>query len=126
MQEVLIAWEQGALAPADVKRILDAVKGHMYCLPLAAAAWLCAYMRTAPQDTLLKPANMVQQLLAQPAVEEVSLRERWQLTCDIIKKMQKDVQLPLKLKSGRHLVSRQPATEQLHSAWTAAICRYDF
>lgn len=49
---------------ADVKRILDAIRGRMCCLPLAAAAWLCAYMRTAPHDTLLKPVNMVQQLLA--------------------------------------------------------------
>lgn len=118
MHEVLVAWEQGALVAADVKRILDAVRGKMCCLPLAAAAWLCAYMRTAPQETLLKPVNMVQQLLATPAAEEESLRERWQLTCEIIRKMQRDVQLPLQTKSSRHLVSRQPATEQLHSVWT--------
>lgn len=59
MHEVLVAWEQGALVPQDVKRILDAVRGKMCCLPIAAAAWLCAYMRTAPQETLLKPINMV-------------------------------------------------------------------
>lgn len=123
MQEVLVAWEQGSLVAADVKQILDAVRGRMYCLPLAAAAWLCAYMRTAHEETLLKPANMVQQLLAPPVVEEVCLRERWQLTCELIRKMQKDVQLPLKPKSGKHLVSTQPATEQLHSTWTMAIKR---
>lgn len=121
MQEVLVAWEQGCLVPADVKRILDAVRGRMYCLPLAAAAWLCAYMRTAPENTLLKPANMVQQLLAPPVVEEDCLGERWGLTKELIRKMQKDVQLPLKLKSGKDLVSTQPATEQLHAAWTTAI-----
>lgn len=74
---MLVAWEQGALVAADVKRILDAVRGRMYCLPLAAAAWLCAYMRTAPEDMLLKPVNMVQQLLAPPAAEEDSLNERY-------------------------------------------------
>lgn len=37
--------------------------------------------------------------------------------------MQRDVQLPLQPKSGRHLVSRQPAREQLHSAWSAAVTR---
>lgn len=123
MREVLVAWEQGALLPADVKRILDAVRGRMCCLPVAAAAWLCAYMRTAPQDTLLKPVNMVQQLLSPPVAEDDSLRERWQLSCEIIRKMQRDVQLPLQPKSGCSMVFRQPATEQLHGAWLKGICR---
>ncbi|XP_018572126.1 mediator of RNA polymerase II transcription subunit 24 [Anoplophora glabripennis] len=123
MHEVLVAWEHGALVASDVKRILDAVRGKMCCLPLAAAAWLCAYMRTAPQDTLLKPINMVQQLLATSVTEDDSLRDRWQLTCEIIRKMQRDVQLPLPTKSTHHLVSRQPATEQLHSAWSKGILR---
>lgn len=124
MKEVLIAWEQGALAPADVKRILDAIRGRMCCLPLAAAAWLCAYMRTAPHDTLLKPVNMVHELLlSAPNADDVSLRERWQLTCEIIQKMQRDVQLSLKPKSGGHLVSRQPASEQLNTAWKASVNR---
>lgn len=123
MKEVLVAWEQGALLAADVKRILDAVRGRMCCLPLAAAAWLCAYMRTVPQETILKPANMVQQLLQPPAAEDDSLKERWQLTCEIIRKMQRDVQLPLPLKGGRQLVSIQPASEQLNTAWNTAINR---
>lgn len=123
MHEVLVAWEQGALLPSDVKRILDAVRGKMCCLPLAAAAWLCAYMRTAPQDTLLKPINMVQQFLATSVTDDDSLRDRWQLTCEIIRNMQRDVQLPLPTKSTHHLVSRQPATEQLHSAWSKGILR---
>ncbi|KAF5304438.1 hypothetical protein FQR65_LT07968 [Abscondita terminalis] len=123
MKEVLVAWEQGSLLPADVKRILDAVRGRMCCLPVAAAAWLCAYMRTAPQDTLLKPVNMVQQLLAPPVAEDDSLRERWQLSCEIIRKMQRDVQLPLQPKSVCNTSFRQPATEQLHNAWLKAICR---
>lgn len=118
-----MAWEQGALVTSDVKRILDAVRGRMCCLPLAAAAWLCAYMRTAPQENLLKPVNMVQQLLAPPIIEEDLLRERWQLSCEIIRKMQRDVQLPLQTKSSSHLISRQPAVEQLHSAWVEAMKR---
>uniref|UniRef100_A0A6P7F1K9 Mediator of RNA polymerase II transcription subunit 24 n=1 Tax=Diabrotica virgifera virgifera TaxID=50390 RepID=A0A6P7F1K9_DIAVI len=117
MHEVLVAWEQGTLVPQDVKRILDAVRGKMCCLPIVAAAWLCAYMRTAPQDTLLKPINMVQQLLNTPGSEEDNFNDRWQLTCEIIRKMQRDVQLPLPQKSGHYLVSRKPATEQLGEAW---------
>lgn len=123
MHEVLVAWEQGALVAADVKRILDAVRGRMCCLPLAAAAWLCAYMRTAPQETLLKPVNMVQQLLAAPTTDDESLRDRWHLTCEIIRKMQQDIQLPLQTKSSLHLVSKQPAIEQLHQLWNNAIAR---
>ncbi|XP_050315120.1 mediator of RNA polymerase II transcription subunit 24 [Anthonomus grandis grandis] len=122
MHEVLVAWEQGALAPSDVKRILDAVRGKMCCLPIAAATYLCSYMRTAPQETLLKPINMVQQLLATPATEEDSLRDRWQLTCEIIRKMQRDIQLPT-TKSTHHLVSRSPATEWLHSTWNCGITK---
>jgi hypothetical protein len=37
--------------------------------------------------------------------------------------MQRDVQLPLQTKSSHHLISRQPAIEQLHAAWSAAIRR---
>lgn len=76
--QVLVAWEQGALMTADVKRILDAVRGRMCCLPLAAAAWLCNYMRTVPHEYILKPINMVQQLLAPPLIaEDENLRERY-------------------------------------------------
>ncbi|KAK9891976.1 hypothetical protein WA026_017459 [Henosepilachna vigintioctopunctata] len=123
MHEVLLSWEQGALAAADVKRILDALRGRMCCLPLAAAAWLCAYMRTAQQDTLLKPVNMVQQLLAPLTTDEENLRDRWQLTCEIIRKMQRDVQLPLQSKSSHHLVSKQTSVDQLHQLWSKAITR---
>ncbi|XP_044767173.1 mediator of RNA polymerase II transcription subunit 24 isoform X2 [Coccinella septempunctata] len=123
MHEVLVAWEQGSLAASDVKRILDALRGRMCSLPLAAAAWLCAYMRTAQQDTLLKPINMVQQLLAPPTTDEENMRYRWELTCEIIRRMQRDVQLPLQATNSHHLVSRQPAVKQLHELWNKAITR---
>ncbi|KAL1517721.1 hypothetical protein ABEB36_001452 [Hypothenemus hampei] len=148
MHEVLVAWEQGALAASDVKRILDAVREKTTCLPIAAATYLCSYMRTAPPETLLKPMNMVQQLLSIPtALEEqkqeesrneegdnegeesnrqrqtkLSLRDRWYLTCDIIRKLQKDIQLPT-MRSSHHLVSKSPATEWLHNAWNRAVSR---
>ncbi|XP_018325245.1 mediator of RNA polymerase II transcription subunit 24-like [Agrilus planipennis] len=124
MREVLVAWEQGALLPADVKRILDAVRGRMCCLPVAAAAWLCAYMKTAPQDTLLKPVNMVQQLLAPPPLpEEDNHRERWLLSCEIIRRMQRDIQLPLQSKISGNISFRQPAAEQFHNLWMKAVKR---
>lgn len=64
----------------------------------------------------------MQQLLNTPVSEEDTLNDRWQLTCEIIRKMQRDVQLPLPTKSGHHLVSRQPATEQLAQAWKSGKC----
>ncbi|XP_066251018.1 mediator of RNA polymerase II transcription subunit 24 [Euwallacea similis] len=146
MHEVLVAWEQGALIASDVKRILDAVKEKTCCLPIAGATYLCSYLRSASPDSVLKPMNMIQQLLACPAaleeeneedqeedegdesqiaqknVRKKSLRGRWQLTCDIIRKMQKDIQAP-STKSCENLVSRSPATEWFHNAWGRAISR---
>lgn len=128
MKEVLVAWEQGALLVPDVKRILDAVRGRMCCLPLVAAAWLCNYMRTAPNEAILKPINMVQQLLAPPLIaDDENLRERWTLTCEIIQKMQRDVQLMLRPKTAaisyKHLISTQPASERLSSIWKGSVSR---
>ncbi|ERL93304.1 hypothetical protein D910_10598 [Dendroctonus ponderosae] len=126
MHEVLVAWEQGALHPSDVKRILDAVRGKMCCLAIAGATYLCSYMRTVPQENLLKPKNMVQQLLQVPPIipnptaEEASLRDRWELTSEIIRKIERDIQLPT-TKSSSNLMSRSPATECLHSTWNSAI-----
>lgn len=121
MREVVIAWESGALLAVDVKRILDAVRGRMCCLPLTAASWLCAYMGTVSHETFLKPLNMVQQLLQPPIAEDDSLRERWQLTCEVIRQMQIDSRLPLPLKGPRQLVSKEPAAYHLHILWDATI-----
>lgn len=45
IKEVLVAWEHGAVTANDVKRILDAMRSRMCCLPVCAAAWLCSYMQ---------------------------------------------------------------------------------
>lgn len=45
IKEVLLAWEHGAVTANDVKRILDAMRSRMCCLPVCAAAWLCSYMQ---------------------------------------------------------------------------------
>lgn len=47
IKEVLLAWEHGAVTPTDVKRILDAMRSRMCCLPVCAAAWLCSYMQVS-------------------------------------------------------------------------------
>jgi hypothetical protein len=47
IKEVLLAWEHGAVTANDVKRILDAMRSRMCCLPVCAAAWLCSYMQVS-------------------------------------------------------------------------------
>ncbi|XP_022905707.1 mediator of RNA polymerase II transcription subunit 24 [Onthophagus taurus] len=120
MKEVLIAWEQGSLQPADVQRILDAIRGKMCCVPLAAAAWVCAYMRTAP--SILKPCNVLHQLLSTPpnAEDDTSILDRWHLTLEIIRNMQKHVHTA-KLISTRNNNSIQPASEQLNNIWKSTL-----
>ena len=69
-KELLFAWETGVLSAADVKRSLNGLKNSC-CLPVCAAAWLCAYMSITHQDALLKPMNMVQQFLTPNTSEDM-------------------------------------------------------
>uniref|UniRef100_A0A1B6DIW1 Mediator of RNA polymerase II transcription subunit 24 n=1 Tax=Clastoptera arizonana TaxID=38151 RepID=A0A1B6DIW1_9HEMI len=126
ISEVLVAWEQEALSATDVKRILDAMQTPMCCLPVCAAAWLCSYMQVSPQDTLLKPINMVQQFLKALSNEELSQQnnfsERSALMVQIIRKMQFDVHAPtlskVKAMTLTHsIISKQPISEELESVW---------
>lgn len=63
VKELLCAWESGVLGAADVKRALDGLRATACCLPVCAAAWLCAHMSITHQDAFLKPMNMVQHFL---------------------------------------------------------------
>ncbi|XP_075220202.1 mediator complex subunit 24 isoform X2 [Lycorma delicatula] len=127
IKEVLVAWEYGALSPTDVKRILDAMRARMCCLPVCAAAWLCSYMQVLHQDALLKPMNMVQQFLTTPTNEEMAqqdnFKERSGLMFQIIRKMQYDVHPPtlskIKVMTLSHsIISKQPISEQLDIVWS--------
>ncbi|RZF38214.1 hypothetical protein LSTR_LSTR005575 [Laodelphax striatellus] len=128
IREVLVAWEYGALSPTDVKRILDAMRARMCCLPVCAAAWLCSYMQVLHQDALLKPMNMVQQFLTNLTNEEIAqqdnYKERSSLMFQIIRKMQYDVH-PLTLSKvkvmtlSHSIVSKQPISEQLEAVWNS-------
>lgn len=128
IKEVLLAWEHGAVTANDVKRILDAMRSRMCCLPVCAAAWLCSYMQILHQDALLKPLNMVQQFLTPLSNEDMSqqdnFKERSGLMFQIIRKMQYDVHPPTQSKVkvmtlSHSIISRQPISEQLDSVWAA-------
>lgn len=78
VKELLCAWESDVLGASDVKRALDGLRATACCLPVCAAAWLCAYMSITHQDALLKPLNMVQHFLTPLPGDEMqeNLKER--------------------------------------------------
>ncbi|XP_046421667.1 mediator of RNA polymerase II transcription subunit 24 [Neodiprion fabricii] len=124
VKELLCAWESGALGAGDVKRALDGLRAAACCLPVCAAAWLCAHVSITHQDALLKPMNMVQQFLTPISSDEMqdNFKERSSLMCQIIRKMQYDVHPPTQSKTkvlsmSHSIISRQPISEQLETVW---------
>ncbi|KYQ58998.1 Mediator of RNA polymerase II transcription subunit 24 [Trachymyrmex zeteki] len=124
VKELLCAWESGVLGAGDVKRALDGLRATACCLPVCAAAWLCAYMSITHQDALLKPMNMVQHFLTPLSGDEMqdNLKDRSSLMVQIIRKMQYDVHPPTQSKTkvlsmSHSIISRQPILEQLESVW---------
>ncbi|KAL2749962.1 mediator of RNA polymerase II transcription subunit 24 [Vespula maculifrons] len=124
VKELLCAWESGVLGAGDVKRTLDGLRTAACCLPVCAAAWLCAYMSITHQDALLKPMNMVQHFLTPLPGEEMqdNFKERSSLMSQIIRKMQYDVHPPTQSKTkvlsmSHSIISRLPILEQLESIW---------
>ncbi|KAL6427741.1 hypothetical protein ACFW04_008883 [Cataglyphis niger] len=124
VKELLSAWESGVLGAGDVKRALDGLRTAACCLPVCAAAWLCAYMSITHQDALLKPMNMVQHFLTPLPGDDMqdNLKERSSLMFQIIRKMQYDVHPPTQSKTkvlsmSHSIISRQPILEQLESVW---------
>ncbi|KAK7870071.1 hypothetical protein R5R35_012021 [Gryllus longicercus] len=126
IKEVLLAWEHGSLTATDVKRILDAMRSRMCCLPVCAAAWLCSYMQILHQDALLKPMNMVQQFLTPlnngEVAQQDNFKERSGLMLQIIHKMQYNVMPPPQSKAkvltvSHKIIARTPISTQLESVW---------
>ncbi|OAD54966.1 Mediator of RNA polymerase II transcription subunit 24 [Eufriesea mexicana] len=124
VKELLCAWESDVLGASDVKRALDGLRATACCLPVCAAAWLCAYMSITHQDALLKPLNMVQHFLTPLPGDEMqdNLKERSSLMSQIIRKMQYDVHPPTQSKTkvlsmSHSIISRQPILEQLETVW---------
>ncbi|XP_026686224.1 mediator of RNA polymerase II transcription subunit 24-like [Diaphorina citri] len=130
--DVLGAWETSVLSSTDVKRILDAMRSKMCCLPVCAAAWLCSYMQVIHQEALLKPMNMVQQFLTALTLDETPqqdfFKERSGLMVQIIRKMQCDVFPPVSPKTkvltlSHCIVSKGSISDQLHSVWESCIAK---
>lgn len=45
VQNLLLAWENGAVSFTDVKKVLDVFKSRICTLPVCISAWLCAYIQ---------------------------------------------------------------------------------
>ncbi|XP_048268250.1 mediator of RNA polymerase II transcription subunit 24 isoform X2 [Bombus affinis] len=127
VKELLCAWESDVLGASDVKRALDGLRATACCLPVCAAAWLCAYMSITHQDALLKPLNMVQHFLTPLPGDEMqeNLKERSSLMSQIIRKMQYDVHPPTQSKTK--VLSMSHRSEELvepQSSVLAKLCVY--
>ncbi|KAF7998350.1 hypothetical protein HCN44_009748 [Aphidius gifuensis] len=123
VKELLFAWESGVLGAGDVKKSLDGLRQAACCLPVCATAWLCSHMSITHQDALLKPINMIQQLITPLTNEEIQdnnfKQDTSNLMFQIIRKMQHDVQIrtPSSLGLSNNIVSKQPILEQLQTIW---------
>lgn len=97
-QEILFAWEHGALSPDNVKTMVNRSKSKMLCLPIIMSSWLCSYMNTVGEESREKPLMMLQYLQNISTTEgEVYFTERSHLMANIHRKVVNDI-LPINLK----------------------------
>lgn len=125
LYHLLMAWENETITAADVKARLDGIKSQLCMYSVCAASWLCSYMQVVRENELLKPMNMVQELLTpfQANDESVPLdnmKERFGLTAQIIRKMQHDIHQNNKMRAlviTHNIISQKPLEEQFSAVW---------
>lgn len=126
LHHLLLAWENETINAAEVKTRLDGIKSQLCMYSVCAASWLCSYMQVVRDDELLKPMNMVQELLSplqtndEAGDVENSMRERFGLAAQIIRKMQQDIRQVSKLRTiatTPNIVSQNPMEEQFVAVW---------
>lgn len=128
LYQLLVAWENDTISATDVKVHLDNIKTKLCAYSVCAASWLCSYMQIIRDDELLKPLNMVQQLLTHINISDDlkanNFKERLNLTGQIIRKMQTDAHQNQKVRSPiLNIISNQPLEEQFHEAWKTVSSR---
>ncbi|XP_063421837.1 mediator of RNA polymerase II transcription subunit 24-like isoform X2 [Mytilus trossulus] len=97
-QEILFAWEHGALSPDNVKTMVNRSKSKMLCLPIIMSTWLCSYMNTVGEESREKPLKMLQFLQnINPTEGENHFIERSHLMSNILRKIVNDI-LPVNMK----------------------------
>lgn len=122
LYQLLVAWENDTISAADVKLHLDNIKNRLCAYSICSASWLCSYMQIVRDDELLKPLNMVQQFITLNATDDLknanNAKEKFNLTSQIIRKMQTDAHQNQKIRSPiLNIVSNQPLEDQFHEVW---------
>ncbi|XP_074655944.1 mediator of RNA polymerase II transcription subunit 24-like isoform X2 [Tubulanus polymorphus] len=123
VQEILYAWECGAVTSESVKTMLDNVKSKMCCLPVVVSAWLGSYINIVGEEARQKPLLMLQQLLTpvNPDPSNQFYIERCNLMTVILQRMVQDL-LPegsIKTSIGPELclTKNQLALDLLTTTW---------
>lgn len=119
LYQLLVAWENDTISAADVKVHVDNIKSRHCTYSICAASWLCSYMQIVRDDELLKPSNMIQQFVTLTVTDELKstnyIKEKFNLTSQIIRKMQMDAHQNQKIRSPiLNIISNQPLEEQFH------------
>lgn len=124
LYNMMVAWENDTVSAAEVKGILDFLKLRLCSYSVCTAAWICSYIQMIPDDELLKPMNMVQQLSTPITAEDLAssenLKERMGLTAQILRKMQIDVHQNNKIRSAYYsnaIVLQTPLEEHFADVW---------
>lgn len=130
LYHVLLSWENETISTAEVKANLESLKSRMCAFSVCAVSWLSSYMQVVRENELLKPLNMVHELLAPATPDDFTQKENFQerhmLASQIIRKMQYDVHPVKKARSTlftQNLVSSDPLEEQFVDMWKNTIER---
>lgn len=129
LYHVLLSWENETISTAEVKANLDTLKSRMCAFSVCAVSWLSSYMQVVRDNELLKPLNMVHELLAAATPDDFTqkenFQERHQLASQIIRKMQQDVHPTKKARVvvAQNIVSANPLEEQFADMWRTTMER---
>ncbi|XP_022343431.2 mediator of RNA polymerase II transcription subunit 24-like isoform X1 [Crassostrea virginica] len=93
LQEILIAWEHGAISADTIKMIIEVIKNKMCCIPVVLCAWLCSYISMIPDKAREKPLQMIQMLQTSALNPDPDLNynERYALMTPILQKLINDI-----------------------------------
>lgn len=128
LYHVLLSWENETISTAEVKANLDSLKSRMCAFSVCAVSWLSSYMQVVRDNELLKPLNMVHELLAAATPDDFTQKENFQerhmLASQIIRKMQQDVHPIKKARLAvMQIVSSNPLEEQFVEMWRTTMER---
>ncbi|XP_013388960.1 mediator of RNA polymerase II transcription subunit 24-like isoform X2 [Lingula anatina] len=137
VQEVLYAWEHGAIMRDTVRTMMGNIKSKLCCLPVVVVSWLCTHISSLNSTARMKPLQMID-MLQQPVVHSQTpdtanqyYSERSTLMNNIILKMAADL-LPattnktsLSGKSDLHATLKQTFLASYRKGWLSIQALHD-